>query len=80
MKTAEEIVRTLAAAESLHDCHTGCCVFCGAFRQAAYPERVREHEADCPYRMAVEWVGSQRPMPLLLQPTELLNTPPIGSK
>lgn len=52
---AEEIVRALAHADP-HWYATGMwhgCVFC----DASLPTKPEAHEADCPWRLAVEWVA-----------------------
>lgn len=48
--TAEQIVRALAAREPIHD---GSCAICQTYRLDA------EHQPDCPWRLAVEWVAVQ---------------------
>ncbi len=59
MKTAEDIVRALAACdEPLEEGYDTCAMpECGALRVDHGPERpIEEHRPDCPYRMAREWV------------------------
>ena len=59
MKTAEEIVRALAACdEPLEEGYDTCAMSeCGALRVDHGPERpIEEHRPNCPYRMAREWV------------------------
>lgn len=65
MKTAENIVRALATTDEPYDTGLGHCRLCGAFRHPAYPEDIKEHAAECPYRMAREWVEGheQKPPP-----------------
>lgn len=52
--TAEAIVRALAAANTCtyeeEDWHS--CVLC----LASLPVRAADHEPECPWRLAVEWV------------------------
>jgi len=48
MKSAEEIVRALAAFDPQDDQH---CLLC-----LNYIDELGKHTDDCPYRMAVEWV------------------------
>lgn len=49
--TAEQIVRALAAADPIDN---GQCLLC-----VWNPESPAEHKADCPWRLAVEWVASR---------------------
>lgn len=64
MKTAEDIVRALAACdEPLEEGYDTCAMpECGALRVDHGPERpIEEHRPDCPYRMAREWVEANPP-------------------
>ena len=56
--SADAIIRALAAHEPLgsKDC-TNECVFCGCWGDEEYP--VRQHEEDCPWRMASEYVAAR---------------------
>jgi len=54
MKSAEEIVRALAAFDPQDDQH---CVLC-----LNYIDESGKHTDDCPYRMAVDWV-KENPAP-----------------
>ncbi len=61
--TAEQIVRALAAADPSHGDPRGTlrrCTFCGKTND--WPrviENAADHDADCPWRLAVEWVAAQ---------------------
>ncbi len=59
MKTAEDIVRALAAYDVLKDPPEGgryaWCGLCGTCRK----DGKLDHDVDCPYRMALEWVAEQ---------------------
>ncbi len=53
--TTEEIVRALAAADLAPGGDS--CRLCGP--AGFEPESVADHEPDCPWRLAVEWVAAQ---------------------
>jgi hypothetical protein len=56
VREASRIVRALAAAEPNY--HSGTwhvCHLCGA----SLPVEAAEHEPDCPWRLAVEWVEKE---------------------
>lgn len=51
MKTAEEIVRALAGVER-------SAIIINEYRTCSLCDEQAEHSAECPYRMAVEWVAA----------------------
>jgi hypothetical protein len=53
--TAEQIVRALAADEPIVWSSGGEWHACGVC-DASLPMKAEDHEADCPWRLAVEWV------------------------
>ncbi len=57
MKTAEQIVRALAAADPTYVDHEGDreCALCDAWTLRF----ASGHAPDCPWRLAVEWVAAQ---------------------
>jgi len=62
--TSDEIVMLVAIAKQLANCapydrEMGDCTLCDAwdFGVTSEAERVPKHDADCPYRMAVELMG-----------------------
>lgn len=64
----EDIVRALAAALPIDNFHDGQgCAFCGgAFARDVADEPDLDpaiHEADCPWRMAMEWVAGNATQP-----------------
>lgn len=64
--TPEQIVRALAGADPAQ--RTGAwCGLCGTVL-IAQPgdEAKRDHEPDCPWRLAVEWVAEQKTGPQLV--------------
>lgn len=55
-KTAEEIVCALAAAEPLSEGLHYACHFCDAGGVMGRTTAAEDHEDNCPWRQAVEWV------------------------
>ncbi len=54
----ETIVRALAAADAGEHCDYGeSCAICGAGRPDGDKPLVTDHDRDCPWRLAVEWVA-----------------------
>lgn len=61
--TAEQIVRALAVADPVEH-QPGWPAVCGLCTAEGKGNRfVEEHEPDCPWRLAVEWVAAQEDEP-----------------